>query len=35
MDEYIFVDFDFSVGCDHNKPAIIFPRELHGPGIVD
>ena len=31
---YIFVDFDLSVSCDHNKPAIIFPRELHGPAMV-
>ena len=34
MEEYIFVDFDLSAIFDHDKPAIIFPRELHGQAMV-
>ena len=34
MEGYVFVDFDLRASCDHNIPAIIFARELHGPAMV-
>ena len=34
MEGYIFVDFDFNASYVRNKPAIIFPRELHGPSMA-